>query len=270
MVGHYERRWSWAAKWCERVAYLCIPYFGLAIVLHRFGKIGSVEAVWLVAFGILMIAASLLLGVKALFDLWYGGLRGGKATVRGVALSLVMLSPFIWFGYLAVEHPLLNDVSTSPYEPPAYPTAELVRRNEGANELAAYDTEYGDGLIAAYPKLGSRRYNAGPERVAIAVRALVEDRGWKVTAEQSAPPEGADPAASDAPATISIEAVAETLIFGFKSDVVVEVVPEAEATLVDMRSASRFGSHDFGWNAQLIEDFLADLDAALLGISGEG
>jgi len=39
---------------------------------------------------------------------------------------------------------------------------------------------------------------------------------------------------------------------------------------VDVRSSSRLGNHDFGYNAKVIEDFLTQLDASLLGIAGEG
>ena len=46
MAGFYERKWSSAALWCERLAMLCIPYFALTIGLHRFGKISSLQAAW--------------------------------------------------------------------------------------------------------------------------------------------------------------------------------------------------------------------------------
>lgn len=64
-----------------------------------------------------------------------------------------------------------------------------------------------------------------------------------------------------------IEAVARSLVFGFKSDVVVRLVEEEEGTLVDMRSLSRFGPHDLGSNAARVVSFMEDLDAALQGLS---
>ncbi|MCB1430812.1 MAG: DUF1499 domain-containing protein, partial [Nitratireductor sp.] len=67
-----------------------------------------------------------------------------------------------------------------------------------------------------------------------------------------------------------IEAEAASMIFGFRHDIVIKIQAEEESTLVDMRSSSRFGAHDFGSNAAIIENFLADLDTALLGIAGEG
>jgi Protein of unknown function (DUF1499) len=308
MTGFYERKWSSAARWCERIAMICVPYFALTILLHRFEKITTPQAIWLVAFGLAMILASLFLGVRALLDLWNNGLRGGKATVRGVIVATLLLIPFIWHGYLAVEHPLLSDVATNPYAPPSYLQAQKLREENaaaGMNQLADYTDAYAETLIADYPKLGSRRYNAGPERVLASVKALIADRSWTITATRGVPdeapaassptpaadddPEAGDdaaakPKAGDAanadaadaedapelPANIEIEVVATSPVFGYKNDVVIQIVSEAEATLVDMRSSSRFGEHDFGYNARLIEKFMADLDTSLLGIAGEG
>jgi hypothetical protein len=322
MAGYYERRWSSAAVWCERIAAISIPFFGIAILLHRMGEITTPQVVWLGAAGLALLLVSLFLGIRALVDLWTKGLRGGKATVRGVIISLLLLTPFVWHGYLAVEHPMLSDVSTNPYNPP--PFIEVARERaalagEGANPFADYDAAYADILIAEYPKVGSRRYNAGPERVLASVSQLVADRGWKVIATRGVPedlpppagvpepqaPETAAPEAkaqgggdadangskaakkgngdkdkaaaaeeqeiaSDLPGTIEIEAVASSPVFAFKNDIVIQIVSEAEATLLDMRASSRFGAHDFGYNAQLIEKFLADVDTSLLGIAGEG
>jgi hypothetical protein len=317
MAGYYERRWSSAAVWCERIAVISIPFFAIAILLHRAGEITTPQVVWLGAAGLALLLVSLFLGIRALVDLWTKGLRGGKATVRGVIISLLLLTPFIWHGYLAVEHPMLSDVSTNPYNPPPFIAASQERKalaGEGANPFAEYDAAYADILIAEYPKVGSRRYNAGPERVLASVRQLVADRGWKVIATRGVPEEQSPPAAapeqqapeakaqdggdadapgskaakkgngekdkaaaadeqevaSELPATIEIEAVASSPVFAFKNDIVIQIVSEAEATLLDMRASSRFGAHDFGYNAQLIEKFLADVDTSLLGIAGEG
>jgi len=57
------------------------------------------------------------------------------------------------------------------------------------------------------------------------------------------------------------------MVFGFASDISIRLSEEAETTYVDMRSVSRFGPHDLGSNALIISEFLAALDAELLGIS---
>ena len=73
-----------------------------------------------------------------------------------------------------------------------------------------------------------------------------------------------------APDDIFIEILERTLIFGYENDVVIRIISEDQNTLVDVRSSSRWGRHDFGYNARLIESILTQLDTALLGIAGEG
>ena len=72
--------------------------------------------------------------------------------------------------------------------------------------------------------------------------------------------------AEDADAAGRIEAVAQTLLFGFKQDVAIRIAPEGEGTLVDMRSAARNGAHDLGADAERIRRFFRDLDSALRGV----
>lgn len=285
MTGFYERRWSTAALWCQRLAIVCLPYFAMTILLHRFAKISTPQVYWLITFGLVLLVASLSLGVRALMDLWNHGYRGGSATVRGVLLSLLMLLPYVWYAWLAVQHPPFNDVSTNPISPPAFVEVARLReagRGDGMSPLTVYDGDYANLLVSAYPKVGSRRYNTGSERIYSAVEALIADRGWQILAVRGLPaPEAAAPAeavvveggnavAPGAPQDVEVEAVASSRVFGFKSDVAIEIIAEEESTLVDMRSASRFGTHDFGTNAARIEKFLTDLDNALIGIAGEG
>lgn len=292
MTGYYERRTSRAAFWCQRIAAVCVPYFLIAILLHRFGKVTTPETFWLIAFGLLMLLTSLALAMRAVFDLWTRGDRGGGATIRGGLLALIMLAPFVWYAWLSVRHPVINDIATDPGSPPAFVEVAKLReagRDMGMSQLADYDAAYADLVIASYPRVGSRRYNTGAARIYTAVRALISKRRWQVLAIRGLPDSGADTATGedapnaeangeqaetpldpDAPLDIDIEAVAASRVFGFKSDVVIAIRSEAESTLVDMRSASRYGQHDFGANAAQIRKFLADLDAALIGIAGEG
>jgi uncharacterized protein (DUF1499 family) len=64
-----------------------------------------------------------------------------------------------------------------------------------------------------------------------------------------------------------IEAVDSTLLFGFRQDIVIRIVPDGEGALVDMRSAARNGAHDLGANAERIRTFFSELDASLQGIT---
>jgi uncharacterized protein (DUF1499 family) len=59
-----------------------------------------------------------------------------------------------------------------------------------------------------------------------------------------------------------IEAVARTLIMGFRDDVVVRVTASGSGSKIDLRSASRIGRSDLGANAKRIRAFLEEIDEA--------
>ncbi|MBZ0146911.1 MAG: DUF1499 domain-containing protein, partial [Pseudorhodoplanes sp.] len=57
-----------------------------------------------------------------------------------------------------------------------------------------------------------------------------------------------------------IEAVARTPIMGFRDDIVIRVRTAPDGARIDVRSASRYGRHDFGTNAARIRSLLDDID----------
>jgi uncharacterized protein (DUF1499 family) len=64
---------------------------------------------------------------------------------------------------------------------------------------------------------------------------------------------------SVSPTDLRIEATDTTLLFGFKDDVVVRIRPQAQGSIVDVRSVSRVGGSYFGTNAKRIRSFLRKL-----------
>ena len=79
--------------------------------------------------------------------------------------------------------------------------------------------------------------------------SIVERRGWRVLDNVS--PRGGERDGR-------IEAVARTLVMGFREDISIRVRTADKGVRIDMRSASRYGRHDFGSNARRIESFLAE------------
>lgn len=67
---------------------------------------------------------------------------------------------------------------------------------------------------------------------------------------------------------VLLQGETRTLILGLPFDVTIRLSEDAETTSVDVRVASRYGSHDLGLSAEIAEDFLDRLDAELLGIAG--
>jgi len=296
MVAYLEEQRSRAAIWCLRLAVFLIPFFVLVILLYRFAKIDTIQLFILISFGFLIALLSLIFAFKAISELWSKGYRGGSQVIKGMIITILVLMPFGYQAFLAMQYPLANDVSTDMRNPPEYINAAELRASnsdKGMNQIIEYDDEYAKAMIIAYPRLQSRRYPAGPERVLEAVRVIIDSNEWLLTGSQGIPElksnseteettELADNNTEDAnqdsqlednvetPDDIFIEVLERTFIFGFENDMVIRIVSEDRNTLVDARSSARWGRHDFGYNAKLIEGFLQQLDAALLGIAGEG
>lgn len=294
MTGIFVERRSNAAVWCQRLALFLIPYFLVVIFLFRFSKIETNQLFALIGVGFLITLVGTILGFRAIADLWSKGTRGGSRVVRGLLVTFLILLPFGYYTYLALLYPLANDVTTDAFSPPQYIAAVDVRdelSSKGANPVRGYDAEYARTIISAYPKLQPRRYPAGSERVLEAVRAIITENEWPITGSLGIPETNAASGEEEladntenvdenkqetaeeglaTPDDIYLEFLVRTMIFGFENDVIVRIVSEDENTLVDVRSSSRWGRHDFGYNAGLIDGFLTQLDTALLGIAGEG
>jgi hypothetical protein len=157
-----------------------------------------------------------------------------------------------------VTLPRLTDVSTDPSNPPPLLAAQRDRTSLDA-PIVAPDANAAVMQRQAYPDIVPRHYPVSTARVYLEARTIVDQRGWRVLSD--VPPSDTDPSGS-------IEAVAQTLIFGFRQDVAIRVTAEGDGTRVDMRSASRGSAHDLGSDAQRIRRFFSDLDAALQGVTG--
>lgn len=284
MVGFYERRKSKAAIWCLRLAVISVPFFILTIVLHRYSNITTPQAFWLIAFGIAMLLASLVFGLRASIDLWEKGYQGGRATVNGIVLSVILLIPFGIQLANALQYPQLNDVSTDVLAPPTF-LAPV-----GAEKVlppSSYDDFNARQIVFFYPELVSRRYNAPQERVVTSVLAILKQWGWRITASENLPPAenteaksenseeelagGAEsaPGQVEIAADMTIQVEAKSFLLKLPSYFVIRLSPDQETTLVDVRSTSIWGKHDFGGNAKDVSEFLNALDLSLAGLAGE-
>ena len=93
--------------------------------------------------------------------------------------------------------------------------------------------------------------SVSPQLAYEAVIATIGKRHWRVVdarAPQGGRREGL------------IEAVARTPIMGFRDDVAVRVRSDPSGARIDVRSASRYGRHDFGTNASRIRSLLDEID----------
>jgi len=171
----------------------------------------------------------------------------GRA-VAGAALvvnALVAAPPLYLYGQ-AQSLPKIHDVSTDTDDPPEFVAVLPLR--QGARNPVDYPPDTAAQQKRGYPDIAPLRLDVPPaqafERAERAARAM----GWQIVAV--------------APDALRIEATATTLFFGFKDDVVIRVRPQAQGSIVDVRSLSRIGGSDIGANAKRIRSFLDRLAGA--------
>ena len=97
MVAILEERTSQAAVWCQRFAVFLVPYFVIVILLYRFKKIETIQMFALGGIGLIISLISIVLAIRAAVELWTRGYRGGSKVIRGSILSLLILTPFVYF-----------------------------------------------------------------------------------------------------------------------------------------------------------------------------
>jgi len=252
MTVFVARRTSSAAGWSRRLAWFSAVLFAVSGAGHRFGLLETIPFVWTLAVIATFAVAALVLAGVSFPRIWNFGDRGARSAAIGVAVSLVVLSPFLFASYCVLAYPQLHDISTDQSDPPLLTLAAQQRR-PGMNAITGIDGEAAALQFEHYPEIVGRRYDLPLERAADIVNGLVEAHRWKPVAGSEADDRGS--------AIITREFVARSPVLGLPADVAIRLIEEDGSTYVDMRSASRYGRHDLGENARRIAGFLEEMDA---------
>lgn len=248
-----ERRVSNATVWSRRVALFSAVLFLTAGLGHRFGFLTTPDFFPVLGVVAAFALIALLFAVRALFLFWDHGGKGGGTLLFAILVALLVLTPFGITAYRGLTLPMLVDVSTDTDDPPEL-TIAAAERVGGMNRIEPFTPERRKLQQDKYPTATGRRYEAPIAQVAEVVQDVIDDRGWTIVSSTDFPPEATE---------ITIEAEAESPLLGFPADVAIRLIDEDTSTYVDMRSASRYGPHDFGDNAARIAFFLADLDVEI-------
>ena len=197
-------------------------------------------------------AIAILLGIAAAIVIWRRGAAGAWSTAAGITVSLAIFAwpagvvPF----YLKSSH--LSDVTTDTEHPPEF--AILARDRAPAANSVAYPTAYAARQARTFPQIQPLILERRADEVFDAAGEAARRLKWKIVAEEA--PEPGTSAGH-------IEAEDRTLFLGFTDEVVVRIDSEGGQTRVDVRSLSRYGTHDFGRNAQRVTEFYTELNARL-------
>lgn len=230
-----------------------------AVLGHRRGLVDTVAFFWVLGIVALLAAFALLFSGFAFSRLWKFGDQGGHDLTIGAVLGLIVLAPFAFTAYQIATSPMLRDISTDADDPPAL-TAAASLRTPDMNRLEPATAGERALQAQAYPLVAGRRYDLSLDRVLDSVKTVLARQGWELVV--------APPAAEQAGGEVDIEAVARSLVLSLPSDVAIRVVDDGDSTFVDMRSASRYGRHDLGENAQRISSFLTELDQEIATQAG--
>ncbi len=244
---YVEVRVSKLATWSRRIAIFAVPVVLIAIAMHRLSRVEYDVAITTLLAGYAVAALALLVAICAFVAIWNEGLRGlGRALTAAIIGVLIIGWPLVTVGRSATLPPIV-DITTDVNDPPQF-VAVAQARPRGSNPVR-YPTENARQQHSAYPGVKAFDVEANPDEIFNMVMGIVEKRGWRVLDNVS--PRGGERDGR-------IEAVARTLIMGFREDIVIRVRSSDKGVRIDMRSASRYGDRDFGSNARRIESFMAD------------
>lgn len=237
------------ASWSRRLALFALAVAVLSIIVLRSGLLEIVPA--LVTFGASLVFAgvAILFALAAFVVIWRQGLAGLGYALLGLALGLALLAYPAYLGYRATKLPAITDVTTDPANPPRYDVIARLRPRGRS--------DYPGRAVAtlqrqAYPDIGPLQLSLPAKNAYDIAVSVVTKRKWLMLDTRGPAP--------GRPGTI--EAVARTPIMGFREDVVIRVSAQGDGSRIDVRSASRFGSHDLGSNASRIRALLEDIDDA--------
>jgi uncharacterized protein (DUF1499 family) len=239
------------AVWARRCALFSLVSTVLSVLIVRSGILELVPALATLAGALLFAVFGIVLALGAFIVIWKDGIAGAGYAFAAIAIGLALIGYPAYLGSLAYRLPMINDITTDPIDPPRFDVLSRLRPRGTVEYAGLYAAEQ---QRAAYPDVEPLTVEATPQIAYDTAMALILRRKWRVVVDR--PPQAG---VRDG----QIEAVARTAIMGFRDDVALRVRPDDEGARIDMRSASRYGRHDFGTNAARIRSLLEDIETGI-------
>jgi uncharacterized protein (DUF1499 family) len=239
------------AAWSGRLVLFALAVAVLSVIILRSGLLEIVPALATFAAALVFAALAVLLALASFVVIWRQGMAGLGYAVLALFLGLLLLAYPGYLGYRATKLPAIFDITTDPLNPPRFDVLARLRPRGRTNYHGAATAEL---QRAAYPDIVPLQLAVPPKVAYDVALVLATKRKWLLVDTRP-------PAAGRRDGVI--EAVARTPIMGFRDDVVIRVSPLGQGSRVDLRSASRYGLHDFGANAARLRSLLEDIDDAV-------
>jgi hypothetical protein len=158
--------------------------------------------------------------------------------------------------YLALQYnrlPAIHDITTDPVDPPRFEALARLRTGDGTNTAVYAGLYSAEQQRLAYPDIETVELEVPALRAYEVTLALIAKRKWRVVDERPPQPRRDG----------RIEAIAQTLIMGFREDVSIRIKPDGEGSRVDIRSSSRYFEGDLGSNAARVTKLIEDINTAV-------
>jgi uncharacterized protein (DUF1499 family) len=247
----FDQGTSRLALWARRLALFSLAAAVLSIIIVHSGLLEIRPALVTFAASMALAILALLLAFAAFVSIWKDGLHGMGASLGAIGIAVLLLAYPTFIAVKARNLPWIYDISTDPIDPPRYDTLAKARPRD-ANPIVYPGLVVAELQLEAYPDIEPLDADIDTRSAYNAALTVINRRRWRVV-EARAPDQGRPEG--------RIEAVARTPIMGFRDDVIVRVRPFEGGARVDIRSSSRYGSFDFGANANRIRALVEDIEA---------
>jgi len=253
------------AVWARRIAMFSLAATVISVIVVRSGALEIVPALSTFAGALMLAVVAILLALCALGVIWFEGIAGAKQAVAALFIGLALIAYPAYLGIKAYRLPAIYDITTDPIDPPRFDAIARLRPRD-ANPITYAGLYAAEQQHAAYSDIEPDLTDSTAQESYDAAMKVITKRKWRIVDARQ--PQGGQPVANaraPQPAIRDgiIEAIARTPIMGFRDDVVVRIRATSDGARIDVRSASRYGRHDFGTNASRVRNLISDIDDVL-------
>jgi uncharacterized protein (DUF1499 family) len=249
-----EEPYSMAAVWCRRLALFAMVVAGIGIGLVKLNLVDSLSGLAVVSAALVVACLAGLSGLSAFVVIWRTGRRGTGIALGGLVLTGALLALPGYLAFQAIRLPVQNDASTDLVDPPNFSRSSVALAARGGHANGELPQAWREAQRKIWPDVQPVMLDLDIAEAWPLVQAAVTNLRWRVIERQA--PGGRQGHAR-------LDAIDFSVLLGFPDDITIRLRPAAGQTRVDIRSASRYGRHDFGVNPKRIEKFAAELQAQL-------
>ena len=253
------------AVWARRIAMFSFAATVISVIVVRSGALEIVPALSTFAGALMLAVFAILLALCALVVIWFEGSAGAKQAIAALFIGLALIAYPAYLGIKAYRLPAIYDITTDPIDPPRFDAIARLRPRD-ANPITYAGLYAAEQQHTAYSDIEPDLTDSTAQESYDAAMKVITKRKWRIVDARQ--PQGGQPVANaraPQPAIRDgiIEAIARTPIMGFRDDVVVRIRATSDGARIDVRSASRYGRHDFGTNASRVRNLISDIDDVL-------